>query len=296
MASIARQAGLPIEETIPAMRRFNKGRGEDLVSDRTIKNAGERGFFMQTHSRSIQFVREFIARHASHRSPAETTEALSRLVEERGPADVVADAGIAPELLAFCTRLMGYPQADTSLAGLRTRLKGHYKAYRKTTDPKNDHYYEEPFFFADQGDGSWMLQADGKIARGFSTTSTGVGTTVFTYPHDDRLMGISMLMMREHARTRGAYLSGMVLRFSDTENRPSATRLLLAKENDKDIQSIWANAAKSPGDEHDNTRRILAGTEIHTFLEHFGLGTHAKAQHDSDWNNIWDVIDRLTDE
>lgn len=241
----ATQLGLSSDELLDKLKSYNQALdGGKGLSERAIEMMRKDGISLRrrlTRDWLAGFVRTSRSTTNDH-SFAETADLIKELgsaganvsAVNVGPSDLVFE-----DVQSFGVAVTEYQTKNLAVEDARAILSGHYIVARETTHQDEFHYYEEPVYIGTSDQQSWMLTERHGVAKGFVVPSNGIMTLVLSHSHSVRGTGTITLMVGLGDDDDVDYHAGLMLRLSDTQARPTASRIVLRKADDHDQISAW---------------------------------------------------------
>lgn len=243
--AFAAELGLSQDGLIEKLKTYNNQlEGSKKISDRAIENMRANGISLRrrmTRDWLAGFVRMSRTTAQDH-SFAETASLIKDLVERGANIDapnVPAPDVIYEDVHAFGVGVTEFQTKNAQVEEARAKLSGHFIVARETTQHDSTDYYEEPLFIAPPEQTSWMLTHRNGIAKGFLVPSNGIFSLVLHHDHSTRGVGVISMMISMSDIDDYDLHMGLMLRLSDTQYRPSASRIVLRRATDNDLIHEW---------------------------------------------------------
>lgn len=296
------------DELVRLLKTYNGGlAGAQRISDRAIENMRHKGISLRrslTREWLAGFVRSLRVEN-DDMGFGETSELIKGLTQSGANLsvpDVAPPDLVFHDVKKFGVAISEVQNNNAMLETSRVDLAGHYIVARETTRADRFRYYEEPLFLGLPEEESWMLTHRSGIARGFAVPSNGMLTVVLHHEHRMRGTGVIVLMIASDDIVNGdAYSTGLVMRLSDTQARPTASRIVLRRAKDQDEIDAWTSLVQSEGsvsarDVGHYVRELDDGDSMQEKYRALETGFSLKTPELADWPDILKKVGLVGDD
>lgn len=289
--------GKSSDELLDDLKGYNQSlEGAQQISDRAIEMMRSEGISLRrrlTRDWLAGYVRR--ARITARDHSFADTAVLVKGLETKGAnvtaTNMPADEIVYEDLQEFGVAVTEFQTKNDLVEKSRSDLCGHYLLARETTRDGEHYYYEEPVFIGKPHEKSYMLTMQGTVATGFVVPSNGMMTLVLNHYHSLRGIGTITIMAGLSTDNATSYSTGVMLRLSDSQARPVASRVVLRKVTDAAQIEEWevvARAAEALKPKHVRklVRKLEEGEDLQTKYRALETGHFLKTPDLSRWDSM----------